>query len=179
MTVDAKKVPSKSVPITSTFKWGYDACTTVAQAKTNPIANAATYTPQGGSSSAFLATPDYQSIFFANLNCPKVSGVSADPAPATDACDPTTIKVAYPINGEATLFSTGVTPVKGATTLSLKNNIQGGYSAKLSLGTCVPKGSTAKFTTTPATTTYAQNCFQVLVAKPATTNIKLTRGSGK
>jgi len=31
MTVDAKKVPSKSVPVTSTFKWGYSACTTVVQ----------------------------------------------------------------------------------------------------------------------------------------------------
>jgi len=33
MTTDAKKVPSKSVPVASTFTWGYDACTTLAQSE--------------------------------------------------------------------------------------------------------------------------------------------------
>jgi len=74
---------------------------------------------------------------------------------------------------------TGAAPVKGAKTLALKNDIQGGYNAQLSLGSCVPIGSTAKFAATAPTTAYNQKCFQVLVAKPAVTNIKLTRGSGK
>jgi len=77
------------------------------------------------------------------------------------------------------LFSSGAAPVKGTKTLALKNDIQGGYSAEISLGSCVPIGSTAKFASTAPTTAYKQNGFQVLVAKPAVTNIKLTRGSGK
>lgn len=167
---------AKDVMVSSTFTWGYDACTTAAQSAIATNTNDATYTPQGGTKTPFFKNSgSYETLFFANTNCPSadVQGVAA-----AAGCDPNTITVTNPAHGIATLFQTGAAPAKTDTQLNLKNDVQGGYKAQLALGSCTPKGATKGFAAAAATATYAQKCYQVLTAKPATATVVLKRGTG-
>lgn len=174
---------AKDVMVSSTFTWGYDACTTASQSSLAATTTTPTYTPQGGIQTAFYKNSgSYESLFFANTNCPS-SASSSDSksvrgvAAAAD-CDPNTITVANPAHGLATLFQTGAAPAKTDTQLNLKNDVQGGYQAQLKLGSCTPKGATKGFAAAAATATYEQKCYQVLTAKPATATVVLQRGTG-
>lgn len=113
-------------------------------------AGIATYTPSGGELNEFVKTPPYEQIFFGNLNCSS-SDVSSAPSGvgASGTCSAASVSVANPTNGGSSIFST--VPVKGDTTLSIKNNLRSGYKAQLSIASCTPAGATAGFSAAAST----------------------------
>jgi len=82
----------------------------------------------------YLNSPPFEEVFFGNLNC-SAAGVSSAQsgveAAAVSTCDVTGITVGAPANGASVIFK--ALPVKDDTTLSIKNNIRGGYKAQISL----------------------------------------------